>query len=368
MAHRLDASPPRSRLIMETRYLTLLEPLAGERPCGSDLEYDPELIVLQTRAAPRDAPQYGRFVAPLEALNWGEIEARVIDLLKRGRDIRAFILLARCRIHLAGAEGLAQALALLAEALERFPDDIHPQRLVDGLDDPSVQANALSALIDDATFLAEVRDLAVDSGSVTRLLVRDVERALAIPRNPDAPEPESTRLQLNSLRERGVSALASLAAARSEALRIEAWARPRLSAECPDFAPILRLLAPFATEETLAVPSPKPIRSSAPASPVDNVGPIDTDHLPTETPPSSDVKSAPPSPESPAATETSCVDRAAAKRLIVEARGWFAVNEPSSPVIDLLRQAEYLIGRSYIDVVDAIPRDLLLRWREEQRS
>lgn len=52
----------------------LSDPISAECPCGPDLEYDPEYLLLFTRAAPREEAQYGDFVSTPENINWAELE------------------------------------------------------------------------------------------------------------------------------------------------------------------------------------------------------------------------------------------------------------------------------------------------------
>ena len=47
---------------------------------------------------------------------------------------------------------------------------------------------------------------------------------------------------------------------------------------------------------------------------------------------------------------------------IEEVRGWFETNEPSSPTIPLLRQAEKMVGKRFSEVVESIPLELLQKW------
>lgn len=83
----------------------LSDPISTECPCGPDLEYDPEYLLLFTRAAPREEAQYGDFVSTPETINWAELERDAHRLLMRSKDIRILVVLLRCRIQQAGAGG-----------------------------------------------------------------------------------------------------------------------------------------------------------------------------------------------------------------------------------------------------------------------
>lgn len=82
---------------------SLSDPISEECPCGPDLEYDPEYLLLFTRAAPREEAQYGDFVSTPETINWAELERDACRLLTRSKDIRILVVLLRCRIQQAGA-------------------------------------------------------------------------------------------------------------------------------------------------------------------------------------------------------------------------------------------------------------------------
>lgn len=64
---------------------------------------------------------------------------------------------------------------------------------------------------------------------------------------------------------------------------------------------------------------------------------------------------------------TSCIpalihDRNDALERLRIIRRWFEANEPSSPTIPLLRQAERLVGKRFSEVINEIPVELLEKW------
>ncbi len=147
----------------------LLEPISEAHPCGSDLEYDPELVLLQSKVTPKQDAQYGDFVSPPEAINWTEVERDCRRLLQRTRDIRILVSLVRCRVRLDEAFGLRDGLCILSRLLETWPETIYPQVVVDGEPDPAVRANALAALADPQGLMQDVRDLVISTNGALRL-------------------------------------------------------------------------------------------------------------------------------------------------------------------------------------------------------
>jgi type VI secretion system protein ImpA len=303
-------------------------------PCGPSLEYDAEYAVLLARMAPRADAQYGEFVGLADAPNWTDIERDCRRLLTRTRDINVLVWLCRARTRLAHAAGFAPSLATLAQALQAWPDAIHPQLVVEGERDPAVRANALAALADPEGLLGDVREIVVATNAVRHLTVRDVERAHAVPRPVGAPSPESVTQQLEGLH--GAvsgdveSPVMALAKALVSAREIAAWCAAHLADDAPSLHALLALLKPFEQSE----PS-----------------------LDAELPGFDQVIE----PERQASVP-SMHSRDHVRDNIRAAREWFEAHEPSSPVAILLRQAERMVGRRFSEIADAIPLDLVRKW------
>ncbi len=230
--------------------MSLTKPVSAEQPCGPDPEYDPEYLLLFSRAAPQAEAQYGDFVSTPEAVNWPEIERDARRLLTRSKDIRVLILLLRSRIQQAGAQGLAEMLTQLAELSVIWSDALHPQLLTgegasaESIEDASLaRSNALAALLDHEGVMADIRGITLSNSAALRLQVRDVERALSAPRPADALAPESVRQQLADLEARGALPLAAFREAQESAERLQVWARETLGDLAPDFSRLRQLLA-----------------------------------------------------------------------------------------------------------------------------
>ena len=343
-----DAQPALRALI----YPELLERISEAHPCGNDLEYDPDFVLLQGKVTPKQDAQYGDFVSPPEAINWTEVERDCRRLLLRTRDIRILVLLARCRVRLDQAIGLRDGLCILSRLLETWPETIYPQVVVDGEPDPAVRANALAALTDPQGLMQDVRDLVISTNGVLRLRVRDVERSLSTPRAADALAPEAVQHQLHELRNQNDAVLSALDEAQAFASSIDSWARHHLPDDYPDLGNLLRLL------DTVTGASP-PAAPAVIAAPVSERSLAPSQHLMGTT------------IEGPAITPldsnspTPVMDRNTALASIQAARIWFEAHEPSSPVALLLKQAERLTGKRFDEVYQAIPAELVERWARE---
>jgi type VI secretion system protein ImpA len=336
-----------------------MAPISAGSPCGSDLEYDPEFVVLSASVAAKAAAQYGDFVGTPEPVNWSDVDRDCRRLMVRSKDLRLAVLFIRCRTRLAAAAGFAEGLGLLAGWLSAFPDLVHPQLGVD--EDRAaaleIRMNALQSLTDTDGLISDLREIALTRSTATRLQLRDVERAFAHPRSSDALTPDSVTRQLEELRMQRPSVLSGFDDALESLTAIEAWCREHLSVYAPDLTALKRLLRHVAVQ-----PGSRPAPDAS----------IEGDDLLEVSQESASLAGSPAvSDESEASTLSEPVPpratgkpsgRHAALELIREARAWFEQHEPSSPIPVLLRRAEQFVGKRYVDVVNAIPAELLAQW------
>ncbi len=329
-----------------------LQPVSAAEPCGPNLEYEQDYAVLFARFAPQTDAQYGSFVDRPEPPDWAEVERDCRRLLLRSKDISILVWLARCRTRLAAAVGLRDVLRMLVQLLQRYPDDVHPQRRIEGEDDPAVRANALAALTDPQGLLSDVRDVVLSPTTAYRLTVKDVERAHAIPRAVDALPIESVIQQLDDLRAQGHLQLQALAECGALLQDIAQWSQQHLQEDAPALTVWTKLLAPYSGDALAAPRTPPPPVDAVQAALAPSLGPA---LLPEP--------AAPPLARHAADhTAPAAGQREQVRAHIRTAREWLDLHEPSSPVAVLLKQAERLLGRRFSEVAQAIPPDLLAQW------
>jgi type VI secretion system protein ImpA len=344
-----------------------MAPVDDATPCGADLEYDPEFVVLAAKVAPKAEAHYGNFVGSPEPVNWSDIDRDCRRLMMRSKDMRLAVLFTRCRTRLGGASGLAEGIGLLDAWLEAFPQAIHPQLNAEADRDAAleIRMNALQALTDADGLLADVREIALAKSTATRLQVRDVERAFATPRRGDALAPESVTRQLDDIRAQQPAVMAGFEDSRRNLAAIDAWSREHQGIYAPDLSALTRLLAHVVGWDA------RPVGAALddPADQVPSVnGQQSTDdtvsHTASTTREDCTAEAAPVA--SGRRADTSLADRHAALERIREARRWFEANEPSSPIPVLLRRAEQFVGKRYAEVVRAIPGELLAQWESSE--
>ncbi|CAD6514266.1 ImpA family type VI secretion system protein [Paraburkholderia sabiae] len=341
-----------------------MTPIDQNAPCGADLEYDPEFVVLSSQMAAKVAAQYGDFVGSPEPVNWTEVDRDCRRLMIRSKDMRLGVLFARGRTRLAASAGLAEGLSLLAGWLTAFPDTIHPQPGVDDDHDAAleIRMNALQTLADTEGLLSDVREIALARSTAARLQVRDIERAFAHPRPSDALAPESVTRQLEDLRTQQPEMLAGFDSALASLGAIDEWGRTHLGVYQPDLSALTRLLRRVVGDgprvaPTLDVPEIGEELSVDTGTAGASTGDALTDRhdVPQQ---AVDVTGSP-------RASVAVTGREGALERIREARHWFEQHEPSSPIPVLLRRAEQCVGKRYAEVVNTIPPELLVQWDGE---
>lgn len=341
---------------------SLSDPISAECPCGPDLEYDPEYLLLFTRALAREEAQYGDFVSTPETINWAELERDACRLLTRSKDIRILVVLLRCRIQQAGARGLAEALALLETLCATYPNAIHPQLLatedITAEEAAVARSNALAALLDHEGVIADIRGITLSNNAAIRLQVRDVERSLSASRPADALAPESVRQQLADLEARGALPLDAFRQAAESTARLQRHARETLNDQAPNLSRLTQLLAllPGAIRTTTPELLPQPVAEQPESTAIVHTEQISSEQIALPVHIAEEI-----SPMS-GAEPRQIRDRNDALERLRVIRRWFEYSEPSSPTIPLLRQAERLVGKRFSEVINEIPVELLEKW------
>lgn len=150
-----------------------LEPLSGEA-CGPDMEYDPGFMELGQSAAGKPETQFG----PAEPPAWPMVREQAESLFGQTRDLRVAILWARAAVNMEGLEGLGPALTLLHGLMANFWDELHPRPDPDD-GDTFARVSLLTSLDSLDGLLGDIRNaqLLFDR-RMGGLRMRDVEVAL----------------------------------------------------------------------------------------------------------------------------------------------------------------------------------------------
>ncbi|MBS0447253.1 MAG: type VI secretion system protein TssA [Proteobacteria bacterium] len=314
---------------------TLLQPLPGPAPCGPELDRDPVYAALEAAGNGKPEQEFGDVRIEAVPPDWAGVEEHALALLQRTRDLRVAVWLTRAGARLGGLPAAVQGLKLLLGLLERHWQHVHPQIDEDG--DAIARANALAALSDHATGLADFRAARLTADRVT-LTVRDIELALgrAQPFGKEAAPTEEGVLV-------GIAALdrahPGTAAMMRECCALVAAIALRIEHELGvssgvDLVPLHRLLKPVdeAARRTLGVAAPASASSAAPEAATGSIS---------------------------VSLQGAIQSRDDVVRALDRACSWMERNEPSHPAPLLLRRAQRLMSKSFVEIVrDIAPKAL----------
>jgi len=299
-------------------------------PCGADLEYDPAFMALNEAARGKPEQQFGDTVIPAQEPDWRVVLEQASDLARRTRDIRVAVLLARASARLHGVVAYANALSLVAGLLERHWDHVYPQLDADDNNDPTMRLNALAPLVDADAGLADLRS-AVVGASRPPLIVRQIELAAgkAEPLATEAvPTLEGVVQAVKAAEAQSPGTVAALKLVHAEVVRIESLLGDKVGAsQGPELRP-LRVLA-----HTL-----NNVATQAEGGAV-----ADTSSEDGAAPAASGTASR--------GTPGSLQTREDVVRTLDRACEWLERNEPTNPAPLLIRRAQRLMGKSFLEII-----------------
>jgi len=324
-------SPARSMTGPPLDIAPLLSPLGDDAPGGPDLVYDPVFVEMEQAALGKPERQYGDKVYPAEPADWPAVHERVLALLPRTRDLRVAVMLARSAARLYGLAGYAQGLSLVRGLLESHWDHVHPQLDASDGNDPTMRMNALVPLAAADAGLQDLRAaaLAPVRGSLT---VRDVELAFA-PANaaPGETVPSEAGLltALGELITKYPEAAGNAAAALDAARAIDARLQAQVGAsQAPELGPLLTLTATLGRAVARAR-GETTVESEAPAAAVEGGG----------------------------VAVGAIRNRSDAARELGRVCEWIERNEPSNPAPLLIRRAQRLMDKNFLEIIRDLAPD-----------
>ena len=314
----------------------LLTPLSEGEPCGADLTYDPAFTALEALASGTPERHSGDTLVAAASPNWPDVHAAALALARRTRDLRVAVLLARAGARTQGLTAYAAGVSLVDRMLERYWDKVHPRLDESDGGDPTMRLNALAPLIDIATGLADLRASGLISASHP-LTVRLVELAWNKV-EPSAGEMRPTQSGiaqgLQEARVDDAALLDRLATLHATVSNIERTVGEHVGELGPDFKPLLAITgalaqAAAAAEGTAVDATPEAAATVAPNT------------------------------EQGVSTAGVIRSRDDVGRTLGIVCEWIERHEPSNPAPLLIRRAQRLMSKSFVDLVrDLAPAGL----------
>lgn len=175
----------------------LLTEIGPDAVCGPDLEYDPDFMALEQAARGKPEQQFGDTIVPAVEPVWDDVRMRAEALFSRTKDLRVAVLLTRALLKKSELPGFSEGVELVRQLLERYWDAVHPCIVPEDDNDPTMRLNALGALTDPEGMLRDLRQAHVIPPSAAgRVTVRDI--LIAAGRLPAGAESALSASQIES--------------------------------------------------------------------------------------------------------------------------------------------------------------------------
>jgi type VI secretion system protein ImpA len=308
-----------------------LAPVSDTAPCGEDLEYDPSFQVLEEAARGKPEQQFGDTVIAAQEPDWRVMQEQGVALAQRTRDLRVAIHLLRANTRLHGFGGFASGIKLVRGLLEQHWAHVHPQLDASDNNDPTMRLNALAPLAFPDSVLADLRQ-AVIGNPRDGITVRQVELGTgkAEPSGGESvPSPSGVADALAAADRQFPGLFALLATAHADVQAIEAVIDTQLGpASGPDLRPLralTQLLAQAAGGEPEAAAPTESAGSAAPVARSAGAGAIN--------------------------------NRDDAIKALDRVCDWINRNEPTNPAPLLIRRAQRLMGKSFLEIIRDLAPD-----------
>lgn len=322
---------------------TLLQPISDEAPTGPDLEYDADFMALERLATVKAERSIGDAVIAAEEPDWDRVAQAAQELLARSKDLRVAMHLTTAWLRTGGLAGLADGLALIHGLLDGYWDGVHPQLDAEDDDDPTARVNAVVPLGDPLGTLRYLRSTPfVQSPRIGRFTLRDLRLAngtLKLADNPDGNGlPTMTDIEaccMDCPEDELSAALAAAGQILDRGKAIDALFSERVGTAGPE----LKALLTDAFELRRFIESQMTRRQPQ--------GTADGEAVAGD---GEDAAGSAPGGGT-AASGGRIQSPEDVRRRIDELCDYYARSEPSSPVPILLRRAQRLVGRNFVDLL-----------------
>lgn len=325
----------------------LKQPVSEDSPSGEDLEYDPVFQEMEVMMETTAEQEFGDTIIPGSGPDWKGVAAQVEDLNKRTRDLRVLTCGALADLSLKGLKVFSDSLESLNACIETFWDSIHPQLDVEDDNDATMRLNALQILNDyemvsfglERAPLLEVRGLGAFS-------LRDIE----IAEGKTTPVGDETVHDIGLIQGAFGDAEADVISVLGEGVRgsitqlkraSTLWDKLATNAPALEFGEILKVLE----EIRQAVDKYAPQAAAELEDSADGEG-ADETQVEGEAGTARGVS-----------LSGSINNRTDVVRAIDKICDYYTTHEPSSPIPLLLRRAQRLVAKSFVEILEDIAPD-----------
>jgi type VI secretion system protein ImpA len=316
------------------------QPISEELPSGENLEYEADYQEMMRLSLPqprRDAPPSKENKPPPEdPPNWNSVEKLALGLLENTRDCRVLVYLALASLHNRGIGKFHECLELLNVFVGEFWDSLHPQ-LDEEDKDSTMRMNAIETLNEIELIkpaLAETK--LVEVQGLGKFGVRDVDLA----EGKDSPRGDEEAQDPGVIRE---------AFLRSDPEKLQATLDATVGS-----IDLLKKIDTTWTESSGGEQGP--VFDLAEKS-LKRVLSVLREYMPSEESPADEEDADSPDGVPAASAVTGAIrSRSDVVRVLDHICDYYSRHEPSSPIPLLLRRAQRLVEKSFMEILeDMVP-------------
>jgi type VI secretion system protein ImpA len=325
----------------------LKQPVSEDLPSGEDLEYDPVFQEMEVMMETTAEQEFGDTIIPGSGPDWKGVADQVEELNKRTRDLRVLTCGALADLSLKGLKVFSDSLESLNTCIETFWDTIHPQLDEEDDNDATMRLNALQILNDyEMVSFGLERAPLLEVKGIGSFSLRDIE----IAEGKTTPIGDETVHELGLIQGAFGDAEADVIGVLGEGVRgsikqlkrtSELWVKLATNAPTLEFGEILKVLE----EIRQAVEKYAP---QAVAELNDGADGEDADQDQME----GEAASA-----RGGSLSGSINNRTDVIKSIDRICEYYTVHEPSSPIPLLLRRAQRLVAKSFVEILEDIAPD-----------
>jgi len=325
----------------------LSQPISEDLPCGEDLEYDPVFQEMEVMMQTTEEQEFGDTIIPGTGPDWKGVAEQVDILNKRTRDLRVLTNGALADLSLKGLKPFSESLKSINACIEVFWDTIHPQLDEDDDFDATMRANSLQILNDyEMVSFGLERAPLIQAKGFGSFSLRDIELAEGrITANKDETVQELGVIQ-GAFGNADAGDIASLSdgvnGSIAELKRTqEIWRKLAKDASVLNFDEILKVLSEIR----------KAVAKYAPSAA------LAVEEVSIEAGDDAEEQESTVSGSAVVVNNAGINSRNDVIKMLDKICEYYSMHEPSSPIPLLLKRAQRLVSKSFVEIMKDIAPD-----------
>jgi type VI secretion system protein ImpA len=324
------------------------QPISDDLPSGEDLEYDPVFQEMEVLMQTTEEQEFGDTIIPGSGPDWKGVAEQVDNLNERTRDLRVLTYGALADLSLKGLKAFSDSLKSLNTCIEVFWDTIYPQLDADDDDDATMRLNSLQILNDyEMVSFGLERAPLIQVKGLGSFSLRDIELAEGKTKPVGDEEVKDIGLIQGAFGNADAETISELSEGVTGSIAelkrtIELCGKLAKNAPAVSFDEILKVLGEIR----------QAVKKYAPAAAVEEASPEEADLDQEQDAPGNEGGAVMSGVISGAINSRTDV-----VKMIDKICDYYSTHEPSSPIPLLMRRAQRLVPKSFVEIMEDLAPD-----------